>query len=195
MWNTSATHGLGGFLAGYVLIGIPVFAMAVALALWSRKREGRLIAAYLPAYVESGWLEPAEATMLASLPLRRAAREWAATAGPAGERAMAAFQQAATELAFLRDRAAHGSGGSDFGARERQLLGQLTAARITLERLDLARTRPIRISCRRPRLVCPGVLGQAARPVEAPLRPSEWLVRRHPGAPRRRYSLPLSAVW
>jgi RsiW-degrading membrane proteinase PrsW (M82 family) len=137
MWNTSATHGLGGFLAGYVLIGVPVFAMAVALALWSRKREGRLIAAYLPTYVESGWLEPAEATMLASLPLRRAAREWAATAGPEGDRAMAAFQQAATELAFLRDRAAHGSGGSDFAARERQLLGQLTAARMRLERLGL----------------------------------------------------------
>ena len=137
MWNTSATHGLGGFLAGYVLIGVPVFAMAVALALWSRKREGRLIEAYLPTYVDAGWLEPAEATMLASLPLRRAAREWAATAGPVGDRAMAAFQQGATELAFLRDRAAHGSGGSDFAARERQLLGQLTAARMRLERLGL----------------------------------------------------------
>ena len=137
MWNASATHGVQGFLLGYLLVGVPVFCLAAALAVWSRRREGRLIATYLPPYVTQGWLEPAEASMLASLPQRRAALEWAATAGPEGEHAMNAFQHAATELAFLRDRAANRTAGRDFAERERRLLGKLTAARLTLERLEL----------------------------------------------------------
>jgi hypothetical protein len=50
---------------------------------------------------------------------------------------MTAFQQAATELAFLRDRATHHTAGSDYAVRERRLLGKLTAARLTLEGLEL----------------------------------------------------------
>jgi RsiW-degrading membrane proteinase PrsW (M82 family) len=137
MWNASATHGVQGFLLGYLLVGVPVFCLAAALAVWSRKREGRLIAEHLPVYVTQGWLEPAEATMLASLPQRRAALEWASSAGPEGAHAMTAFQQAATELAFLRDRATHRTAGSDYAVRERRLLGKLTAARLTLEGLEL----------------------------------------------------------
>jgi hypothetical protein len=48
--------------------------------------------------------------MLSSTAARRAARSWAAqAAGPSGQRAMKAFQELGSELAFLRERMIHGA--------------------------------------------------------------------------------------
>ncbi len=129
-WNLSSLSGLQGFLTGYVLVMVPVFALAIGIATWSRRREGATVAAQLPAYVEAGWLDPDDVPMIASLQRRRQALEWVQTRyGGRPALALREFQHAATELAFLRDRLARGLEVPDFPARERELLAVVTRAR------------------------------------------------------------------
>jgi len=129
-WNLSSLSGLSGFFTGYVLIMVPAFAMTVAVATWSRRREGATVAARLPTYVEAGWLDPEDVPMLASLQRRRQAVDWVeGQYGGQGARALREFQHAATELAFLRDRLERGLDVPDFPARERELLTQVARAR------------------------------------------------------------------
>ncbi|HEX6920912.1 MAG TPA: PrsW family intramembrane metalloprotease [Actinomycetes bacterium] len=130
LWNLSSLGSFTGFLTGYVLIMVPAFAMTVAVAAWSRRREGAVVAAQLPAYVEAGWLAPEDVAMLSSLPRRRQAVAWAETTyGERGAAALRDFQHAATELAFLRDRAQRGRAGPDFPARERAALVEVARNR------------------------------------------------------------------
>jgi protease PrsW len=130
LWNLSAVAGLRGFLGVYVLVQVPIFIAAVGFAVWARRREARLVSRHLQVYAASGWFTPAEVAMLGSMSERRRARAWAhAVGGPAGRRAMSAFQSAATELAFLRDRQQRAVVPDDALAAERNLLRQLTAQR------------------------------------------------------------------
>ena len=122
-WNFSSLGGVGGFGLAYVLVMVPVFATAIAIAVWQQRREGRVVARQLPPYVQAGWIGPADVPMLADLRARRRARQWAARRdGPYGLAAMRAFQRHATELAFLRERAEHGTVHGDFASREAALL-------------------------------------------------------------------------
>lgn len=129
-WNWSSLAGLSGFLTGYVAIMVPAFAATVAVAAWSRRREGATVSRRLPAYVEAGWLDAADVPMLASLPRRRQAVQWVRDRrGPGSALALRDFQQAATELAFLRDRLERGQEVADFPMRERELLALVSRAR------------------------------------------------------------------
>ena len=122
-WNYSALGGLGSFLTGYAVIMVPAFALVIAVAVWSRRREGAIVARWLPAYAQAGWLAPEDVAMLSSLRARRLAVAWAkGVYGERGARTLPAFQHAATELAFLRDRAERGAEHEDFIQRERSLL-------------------------------------------------------------------------
>jgi RsiW-degrading membrane proteinase PrsW (M82 family) len=130
-WNLSSLSGLSGFFTGYVLLMLPVFALTVGVATWSRRREGAMVAAQLPAYVEAGWFDPQDVPMLASLRRRRQAVDWVeGRHGVAGARALLAFQHAATELAFLRHRFERGLDVPDFPARERELLAEVARTRV-----------------------------------------------------------------
>jgi RsiW-degrading membrane proteinase PrsW (M82 family) len=129
-WNLSSLSGLSGFFTGYILIMVPVFALTIALATWSRRREGATVAARLPTYVDAGWLDPEDVPMLASLQKRRQALDWMeARYGGARAQALRDFQHAATELAFLRDRVERGLDVPDFPARERELLTAVSRSR------------------------------------------------------------------
>ena len=129
-WNLSSLSGLSGFFTGYILIMVPVFALTIALATWSRRREGATVAARLPTYVDAGWLDPEDVPMLASLQKRRQALDWMeARYGGGRAQALRDFQHSATELAFLRDRVERGLDVPDFPARERELLTAVSRAR------------------------------------------------------------------
>ena len=129
-WNLASLSGLHGFFTGYLLLMVPAFVLTAAVATWSRRREGATVAARLPAYASAGWLDLEDVPVLASLTRRRQAVEWArARYGEGGARAMRDFQDAATELAFLRDRLERGVEVPDFVTRERALLGQVTRTR------------------------------------------------------------------
>lgn len=129
-WNFSASSGLGGFLLVYVLFQLPVFIGFVALAVYARRREGRLIAKHLEVYCTTGWLSPGEVQMLASIPARREARSWAArTSGAPARKAMRDFQEMASELAFLRERMVRGSAPQDAQTTEYAMLASMSSLR------------------------------------------------------------------
>jgi protease PrsW len=135
LWNLSAVAGLNGFVSAYIALQVPIFLAALAFALWSRRREGRLIGRHLAVYAETGWLTPVEVQMLSSMPARRRARATARELGGAkAARAMRAFQDAASELALLRERMARAAAGPDAEQDERDLLAQLSADRRALAR-------------------------------------------------------------
>lgn len=129
-WNASASSGLSGFLTAYVLFQVPVFLGFAALAVYARRREGRLIGRHLEVYCATGWLSPGEVSMLASIPARRDARSWAArTGGGAARRAMRDFQEMASELAFLRERMVRGSAHADAQTTEHAMLAAMSSLR------------------------------------------------------------------
>ncbi len=129
-WNLSASSGLNGFVTGYVLLQAPVFIGFGVLALFARRREGRLIGANLVVYCDTGWLSPGEVAMLASLPTRAQARTWArSTSGAVGEEAMREFQDLGSELAFLRERMNRRTASDDAQGQELTILRSMVALR------------------------------------------------------------------
>jgi len=129
LWNGSALLG-DAFLFVYPFVMVPVFALAVGLGVWSRQREGRLLARHLPTYVAAGWLAPYEVPLLASLSTRRRLRDDAErVGGPAMRRATTEYHEAATELAFMRERVLHGTAGLDSTAHQAELLQKLADRR------------------------------------------------------------------
>jgi RsiW-degrading membrane proteinase PrsW (M82 family) len=129
-WNWASLSGLSGFFTGYVVVMVPAFAATIAVATWSRRREGATLVRHLPAYVAAGWLAPEDVPMLASMPRRRQAVRWVqGRYGEAGSRALRRFQHSATELAFLRDRLDRGHDVPDFPRRERELLAEMSRSR------------------------------------------------------------------
>jgi RsiW-degrading membrane proteinase PrsW (M82 family) len=132
VWNGSAVASPETFLTGLVLLQAPLFAGYVALALWARHREGRLIRLHLAPYVQVGWLSPAEHAMLGSLRTRRHALG-VVRSGPDGARRGAALkrlQRHAVQLAFLRNRMLRGTAPPDARAREYDLLHAITSLRV-----------------------------------------------------------------
>ncbi|MFJ2574359.1 PrsW family intramembrane metalloprotease [Streptomyces halstedii] len=132
-WNGASALGGLGFYAVYGAFMVPCFALVTWLAIWSRQRELRTLAAELPVYAAAGWLTPAEPLALASMRARSTARDvarrWNGHQDPArgawAARAVAEYESFATSLAVLRRRARHGGAEGDFAARERELLHYL----------------------------------------------------------------------
>ncbi|XVX19060.1 PrsW family intramembrane metalloprotease [Actinomycetota bacterium] len=130
LWNLAAVTGGEGMLLIYLGIEMPIFLAFLALIAWARRREGRLIGRYLTPYAAVGWFTPAEVSMLSSMPRRREARIWAkANGGGRALSSMRAFQDAASELALLRQRMHHSAADDHAIATERVLLDTLVARR------------------------------------------------------------------
>jgi protease PrsW len=148
LWNGSATLAGGtGFLVVYGLIMMPLFAGAIVLVVWQRRREQRVVAAELPAFTQAGWIAPSEVALLASLAGRRG---WRAAVrrqtGAEAARAVAAYQATVTELAFLRSRMVRGIAGPSADQWHDELVAALIAARANAvarpQALRAAHTRP-----------------------------------------------------
>ncbi|MCX4511789.1 PrsW family intramembrane metalloprotease [Streptomyces sp. NBC_01619] len=126
LWNGSGVFGPWGFYAVYAAFMVPAFGLLTWLAVWTRQRELRTVAAELPAYAAAGWLAPAEPHALSSMRARTMARDMAGrTHGREAARAVSEYEVFATSLAFLRHRAHRGAAGTDFVAREQELLHHL----------------------------------------------------------------------
>jgi protease PrsW len=111
LWNGSSLLGIEWYFAVYALWMVPIFALAIVLAVQSRRREQRIVAAKLPGMVQGGLVTPNEATWLGSIPTRKAAIAAARQAGgkPAGK-TVKRFAAQVVELAFVRDRIDRGFG-------------------------------------------------------------------------------------
>jgi protease PrsW len=105
LWNASALLGPKAYLGVYLLWMVPIFGLAIVLAVRSRRREQRIVAEKLPGMVSAGLLTPNEASWLGSLRDRSAA---IAAAGQHGGRpaakAVRNFAARVVELAFAQDR-------------------------------------------------------------------------------------------
>jgi hypothetical protein len=130
-WNGSAIIvGAGGFFLTYLLAMVPLFAIAITFAVWVRRREGRVLAASLHECARLGWLHPGEIRWIARLQDRAAARRYARhLRGAPTARAVKEYQQAATELAFLRYRMVHGIAPRDAPQRQYELWARMMAWR------------------------------------------------------------------
>ncbi len=129
LWNLAAVTGGAGLVTVYLFVEVPIFVAFVALVIWARRREGRLIGRYLSAYADAGWLSPSEVQMLATMAGRRQARVWARLAGRSSLASMRSFQDTASELALLRARMHHSAADEHALRTERQLLDSLGARR------------------------------------------------------------------
>lgn len=130
LWNSSLAFGLAGYLVVYMVIMIPAFVAAVLVARYHRARERDVVNRQLPAMVYYRWVTPAEAGWLATIAARRAwLRAVRARSGSDGVRTLRAFQQAATELAFLRDRVERGVGPADAYQLHAELVQALALTR------------------------------------------------------------------
>jgi RsiW-degrading membrane proteinase PrsW (M82 family) len=126
IWNSSVDFSPVVFLAIYATLMIPLLGSLLWLAVWSRSNELKTIRTHLPAYAMAGWLTPPEPVALGSMKARALARSAARRAqGAAAARTVREYQSFATSLAFLRARAAKGTAGPDFAAREQELLNHL----------------------------------------------------------------------
>ena len=111
MWNGSALLGPEGYFAVYVLWMMPVFGATVALALYNRRREQRIVAAKLPGMVAAGVVTANEASWLGAIATRkRAIAEASRFGGKQAGESVKRFAQQVVELAFVRDRIERGFG-------------------------------------------------------------------------------------
>jgi RsiW-degrading membrane proteinase PrsW (M82 family) len=118
LWNASLLlDGGAGALGTYFTLMVPAFVVLVAFAIWSRRREGALLAESLTDCARRGFLHPNEVPWLARIPARRACRRHAAAVGgdPALE-AMKLYQTEAIELGFLHHRFLRGTAPADYRA-------------------------------------------------------------------------------
>lgn len=130
VWNGTAIQGLGGFALAYVAIMLPVFAVGVVVALWFRRREGRVLAWRLPAFAEAGWIAPHEVALLSSLRLRVLSTDIARRVGGKPARsATRAYHDQVIALGFLRDRLARGRLGAPGLVMQIQMLAALPGLR------------------------------------------------------------------
>ena len=73
LWNGSALFGFETYLGVYVVWMVPIFALAITLAVRSRRHEQTVVAAKLPGMVAAGVVAPNEAAWLGSIGSRKQA--------------------------------------------------------------------------------------------------------------------------
>ncbi|HET6167641.1 MAG TPA: PrsW family intramembrane metalloprotease, partial [Marmoricola sp.] len=134
MWNAALLLDDGsGAGATYVMLMVPAFLILAGFAIWTRRREGALLAASLTDCAQRGFLQPHEVPWLTRIPARRACRRYAgATGGEQALRAMKLYQSEAIELGFLHHRFLRGTAPANY--RE---LGQAHVQRMALLRPHL----------------------------------------------------------
>ena len=134
LWNGSAMFGASTYLGVYVLWMMPIFALAIVLAITSRRREQRIVAAKLPHMVATGLVAPVEANWLGSMRTRKAAVQTASHYGgrPAGS-AVKKFALQVVELAYVRDRIDRGFGDERVFALQNDEAHRVVAARVAAE--------------------------------------------------------------
>jgi protease PrsW len=110
LWNGSAMVSFEAYFLVYLLWMVPIFGLAIALAVSSRRREQRVVAEKLPGMAQAGLITANEATWLGSIRNRKQAiREATRIGGKPAGKSVKNFAAQVIELAFVRDRIEGGS--------------------------------------------------------------------------------------
>jgi RsiW-degrading membrane proteinase PrsW (M82 family) len=111
LWNGSSLMSIEAYFLVYLLWMVPVFGLAIVLAVHSRRREQRIVAEKLPGMVGASLVTANEATWLGSLRNRKSAiREAGRVGGKSQAKAVKNFAAQVVELAYVRDRIDRGFG-------------------------------------------------------------------------------------
>lgn len=111
LWNGSSFFGIEAYFGVYLLWMVPIFALAIVLAVTSRRREQRIVAGKLPGMVSASLITPNEATWLGSIRTRKVALgEARRLGGRPARKSVKNFAAQVVELAFVRDRIDRGFG-------------------------------------------------------------------------------------
>ncbi len=130
LWNGSTVLGVGGFLGVYVALMLPALAGVIAIAVWSRSMERRMLTTALHDAAARGLLPATDIGWVVDLAARRAARRHARAQGGARAQAlMSDYQQAVIELGFLHHRLLRGTPPADWQARGQDFVARIRASR------------------------------------------------------------------
>jgi RsiW-degrading membrane proteinase PrsW (M82 family) len=130
LWNGSSLIGPETYLGVYAFWMVPVFVVAIVLAVHSRRREQRVVAGKLPGMLAAGLVSPNEATWLGSLAARKGViGEAHRLGGRAARKSVKAFAAQVVELAFVRDRIDRGFGDERVYALQTEEAYRVYAAR------------------------------------------------------------------
>ncbi|HEX7738063.1 MAG TPA: PrsW family intramembrane metalloprotease [Marmoricola sp.] len=148
LWNASMMlRGGDGAIGTYLVLMIPSFLVVAAFALWTRAREGKVLAVALADCAGRGYVDASEIPWLVRLPARRACRRFAAEAGgPSARRAMADYQREAIELAYLHHRYLRGAPPPGFEALGQQHIDAMRTLRPLLRWPPARRTAPVTVA-------------------------------------------------
>ncbi|MCI4675533.1 PrsW family intramembrane metalloprotease [Candidatus Mycolicibacterium alkanivorans] len=130
LWNGSALASPGAYFGLYAVWMMPIFFLAIVLAVRSRRREQKIVAEKLPGMVAAGLVLPAETAWLGSIKTRKQAV--AAATGFGGRQAgigVKKFTHQVVELAFVRDRIERGFGDARVFALQQEEVDGVVAAR------------------------------------------------------------------
>lgn len=143
LWNGSAfflepdpEHPLAGFLRYYLTVQVPIFLLLVAIVLFLRLREKRILRRQLSEYGRAGWFSPAEVEVLISMRGRARAERWAARHGAVARMAMHDLILASVELGMERHGVLQGRPTERTRRRERELLERITVDRRQVSALE-----------------------------------------------------------
>ena len=125
-WNSMGQD----FLAQYLLVQVPIFLLAVLVIALLRVAERRLTRQRLREYAAAGWFTAAEVEMLATAGGRRNALRWAKSIGRGAQ--MKALLDAATRLAFTRQRILSGRDVPAHQLDEQHQLAEIAALRASV---------------------------------------------------------------
>jgi RsiW-degrading membrane proteinase PrsW (M82 family) len=130
LWNGSSLLGIGVYFLVYVLWMVPIFGLSIWLAVASRRREQRIVAAKMPRMVSEGLVTPNEATWLCSIRNRKIAIGHATRfGGRHAGKSVRDFAGQVVELAFVRDRIDRGFGDERVYALQNEEAYWVNAAR------------------------------------------------------------------
>ncbi len=150
LWNGSVFFGGGhAFIGTYLLVMVPAFLFLVGFAVWTRRREGEMLARSLTDCANRGFLTHAEVPWLVRIPARRYCRKDArARGGRLAQRAMREYQQQAIELGFLHSRFLRGTAPDDVVQRGQAMVDHLAALRPQIRFPDAAAVPAARTAAR-----------------------------------------------
>lgn len=118
------------FYAYYLIVQVPLFAIAVVTVILLRRREAQMTQLRLGEYAAAGWFNPTEVNTLGTAAGRRQARAWARQRGLG--KVMKEYIKDATHLAFTRNRIVSGRDRIGSQQDEAVLLAQVSESRARL---------------------------------------------------------------
>ena len=128
-WN-GALFFVYDFYGYYLIVQVPLFAVAVLVVFLLRRREAKMTQTHLAEYAAAGWLNNDEVTSLGTPAGRRQSRKWARQHGLG--KIMNEYIKDATHLAFTRNRIITGRDRIGSQKDEQVLLYQVSESRRAL---------------------------------------------------------------